>query len=304
MAKYCALAVCTSYWKPKEDYAAKIVEALVGKLVDGDFLVVSEKAVSIATGNIVDEKNVRSASSAKGLARFWMRVIWGYPLGIICRFGPRLLNRLRNYPLESGSRHKELALEQTGVLQALMFGSEGGIDGSNLPYSFVSLPIKDAAKVAEKIQRHITLHLKKNVCVIVADTDKTYRFRNFYFTPRPKPMKGIHSFGGVITYAAGHFFKLKRSSTPLAAYGCRLQADQALTITNIADRVRGPGSGATVWDMASRFHVDIKGVTWKMLSETKHKPLVIVRRRISQSIDNVNTSETIHRVVENQIFKE
>ena len=57
-------------------------------------------------------------------------------------FWARLLVRLRNYPLESGSRHKQLALEQAGVLQALMFGSEGGIDGSNLPYAYVSLPLK------------------------------------------------------------------------------------------------------------------------------------------------------------------
>ena len=80
-----------------------------------------------------------------------MRIAWGYPVGIMCRFGQRLLNRLRNYPLESGSRHKQLALEQAGVLQALMFGSEGGIDGSNLPFSYVSLPLENAGEVADEI---------------------------------------------------------------------------------------------------------------------------------------------------------
>jgi F420-0:gamma-glutamyl ligase-like protein len=51
-----------------------------------------------------------------------------------------------------------------------------------------------------------------------------------------------------------------------------------LTITNIADRARGPGSGATVWDMAARFGVSIDAVSWEMLGKIRHKPLVIVRR--------------------------
>jgi F420-0:gamma-glutamyl ligase-like protein len=163
-------------------------------------------------------------------------------------------------------------------MQALMFGSEGGIDGSNLAYSYVSLPLKNAGALAQLIQREILRKLSRDVCVIVADTDKTYKFHNFYFTPRPSPLKGIQSFGGVFTYAVGRMLKLKKSSTPLAVAGCSLGAGEALTITNIADRARGPGSGATVWDMAARFHVDIDGVSWEMLGAVRHKPLVIVRR--------------------------
>jgi F420-0:gamma-glutamyl ligase-like protein len=278
MIKYYALAVTTSYWKPKEDYIAKIISALDGKIEDGDFVVVSEKAVSTATGNLKDENSVESTLAARVLARFWMRIMWGYPLGVMCRFGQRLLGRLRNYPFEAGGRHKQLALEEAGVMQALMFGSEGGIDGSNLPYSYVSLPLKNPAEVAEKIRGQINLRLKRSVCVVVADTDKTYKLRNFYFTPRPKPMKGIKSFGGAAIYVLARLLKLKKSSTPLAVAGCGLQAGQALTITNVADRARGPGSGATVWDMASRFRVDVGGVSWEMLSEIRHKPLVIVRK--------------------------
>jgi F420-0:gamma-glutamyl ligase-like protein len=285
MTKYYALAVCTSYWKPKDDYIGKIIEALEGKIVDGDFVVVSEKAVSTATGNIIDENVVKPTLNARFLSRFWMRIAWGYPLGIMCSFGQRLLGRLRSYPLESGSRHKQLALEQTGFLQTLMFGSEGGIDGSNLPYSYVSLPLKNAAKVARKIQEQILLKLKRNVCVIIADTDKTYKFRNFFFTPRPKPMKGIHSFGGVTTYIVGRLLKLRKSSTPLAVVGCNLQASEALTITNMADRARAPGSGATVWDMAARFQVDINGVSWEMLSGIRHEPLVIVRKSMVKKVN-------------------
>jgi F420-0:gamma-glutamyl ligase-like protein len=278
MTKYYALALTTSYWKPRVSYIDKIIDVLEGKIEHRDFIVISEKAISIALGNIIDENSIHPSLNARLIVHFWMRIIWGYPLGIMCGFGQRFLGRLRKYPLEFGSRHKELALQQAGLLQALMFGSEGGIDGSNLPYSYVSLPLNNAPELAHEIQKEIMLKLQKGVCVIIADTDKTYRFRNFFFTSRPKPMNGIHSFGGVTMYIMGRVLKLKKSSTPLTVSGCHLEAGEALTITNIADKVRGPGSGATVWDMAARFQVGVNGVSWEMLSKIRHKPIVIVRK--------------------------
>ncbi len=278
MAKYQALAVVTSYWKPNENYLNCIEVALKDRIRSGDFVVISEKALSVAIGNIVEERKVVASRNAKFIADFWMRIIWGYNLGFLCGFGQRLLKRLRSYPLESGSRHKQLVLERSGLLQALMFGSEGGIDGSNLAYTYVSLPLQDACEFAKKIQTHIQTRLDRNINVIVADTDKTYRFYNFYFTPRPNSLKGIHCFGGVVTYVLGRILGLKRSSTPLAVAGCDLSATHALTLTNIADRARGVGSGATVWDMAARFNVDLDMVTWEMLSGVTHKPLVLVRK--------------------------
>ena len=280
MTKYSALALTTSYWKPGDNYINKITSALNDKIENGDFVVVSEKAISTALGNMVDESTVKPSLNAKLIARFWMKFGWGYSLGILSHFGPRLRRRLREYPFESGSRHKQITLQYSGLIQSLMFGSEGGIDGSNLPYSFVSLPLTNSSEIAKKIQKEIQMKMQKKVCVIIADTDKTYRFRNFFFTPRPRPLKGIYSFGGVATYIIGRILNFKKSSTPLAVAGCKLQASEALTITNIADKARGPGSGATVWDMAARFRVDINGVSWDMLSKIRHKPLVIVRRNV------------------------
>ena len=280
MVKYKALPIVTGFWKQKEDYLLCIVRAVAGKVVDGDFVVVSEKAISTAQGNIVDESKSVTSVSAKFLASFWMRIVWGYFLGVLCHFGQRLLKRLRRYSFEHGSKHKQVVLEYAGVVQALMFGSEGAIDGSNLPYSFVSLPLKNSQEVAEQIQKEIEYCLGKRVCVMVVDTDKTYKFGNFCFTPRPNPFKGIHSFNqfALILYVVGKFLRLHESSTPLAVVGLRLNAVEALKIANIADRVRGAGSGATVWDMASRFHVPVNGVTWDMLFQIEHKPIVIVRK--------------------------
>ena len=278
MTKYTALAITTNYWNPQDDYTAKILNAIENKVEDGDFVVVSEKAISTALGSMVDESTVKPSLCARVLAHFWMRLVWGYPLGMLCGFGQRLLKRLRDYPLESGSSHKQVALQYAGFWQALMFGSEGGIDGSNLPYSYVSLPLNNAESLAQEIKSQIGLRLRKNVCVIIADTDKTYKFRNLFFTPRPKPLKGIHSLGASSTYLIGRTLKLKKSSTPLTAAGCNLSASEALKITNIADKARGPGSGATVWDMAARFHVEVNEVSWEMLAAIRHKPIVIVRK--------------------------
>ena len=57
MTKYLALAISTNYWKPHSNYTDKIVNAIKDKIEDGDFVVVSEKAISTALGNMVDESH-------------------------------------------------------------------------------------------------------------------------------------------------------------------------------------------------------------------------------------------------------
>ena len=280
MPNYKALAIVTKYWRPGENYVKEIIEGIRGKIENGDFLVISEKAISTATNNIVDENNVKPSLSAKFIVKWWMPLVWGYFLGPLCHFRERMLRRFREYPLEEGSRHKQVAIKHAGLLQALMFGSEGGIDGSNLPYSFVSLPLKNAEEIAEKIHRQIIMKLRKKVFVVIADTDKTYSFKNFHFTPRPKPVKGIFSFGGFIAYVAGRVFKLKRRATPIAVAGCKISTEKALEIAEIANRERGFGAGRTVWDMAEKFKVDLANVSWNMLDTVKHKPIVIIREEV------------------------
>jgi len=279
MAKYKLLVISTKYWRPKENYLVEIIKNVEGKIVDGDFLVISEKAISTASNNIVDENCINPSLSAKFIAKYWMRIIWGYFLGPLCHFQGKLLQNLREYPSDVGSHHKQVAIWQSGLMQALMFGSEGGIDGSNLPYSYVSLPLNDAPEIAEKIREEIWLHLRKKVFVFIVDTDKTYSFKNFHFTPRPKPIRGIHSFGGFVTYVIGRIFRLKKRATPIALAGCKLSAEKVLEIADVANRARGFGAGRTVWSMAERFRVKLNEVSWEMLETVKHKPIVIVRSK-------------------------
>lgn len=274
---YRAIAVLTPYWKPGEDYLEKIVESIKGKVDDGDFVTISEKAISTALGNIVDESTVKPGWTARFLAKYWMRRIWGYVLGPLSRLRRKTVQRLRKYPLKEGSAHKQVVLERAGFLHSLMYGSEGGIDASNLPYSFVSLPLENAQKIAETIRRRIKSRLRKETVVMIVDTDKTYSFRNFYFTHRPRPIQGIHSCRGFLAFAFGRFLKMKRRATPIAVAGSEIGVEEALEIAEMANRLRGFGAGRTVWDMAERFRVPITSVTWEMLNRIKHKPIVVVK---------------------------
>jgi len=271
------IALAIGYWRPGEDYELQIVKALEGKVENGDVVTISEKAISTATGNIVDEKPIKAYMPARLLAGFWMRIAWAYLLGIFCHLRKRTVNRFRSYPVEEGSKHKQLALDEAGFLQALMHGSEGGIDGSNLPYSYVSLTLKNAQEIAEQIREKIHTELGKNVVVMIVDTDKTYTYGNFHFTPRPKPIRGIRSRGGVCAYLLGRFLKLKMRSTPIALSGSGISAETALQIAETANKARGCGAGRNVWDMAETFGVALTEVTWEMLEKVEHRPIVIVR---------------------------
>ena len=275
--RYKAVAIETGYWKPKDNYIKQIINAIKNTVDNGDIVTVSEKAVSTALGNLIDEKTVDPSRFARFIAKYWMRIVWPYILGPICHLRQKTIQQLRSYPAEEGSRHKQLALQQGGFLQALMHGSEGGIDGSNIPQTYVSLPLENAQEIANKIREQIEIELGKTVTVAVVDTDKTYSWWGFHFTPRPNPINGIHSLGGVLAYMAGRAFKLKKRATPLAVVGARITTEEAIEIAKIANRTRGSGAGRTVWDMAKTFNVDLSEVTWKMLDTVKHRPVVIIR---------------------------
>lgn len=277
MCKLRAEAIKTGYWLPGENYLERIADAIRERAFDGDIIVVSEKAICTAKGLLINEEKIKPSLLARFLARFWMRLIWGYFLGILCHLKAKNILRLRSYPLKEGAAHKEVALRYAGLLNALMWGSEGGIDGSNLPYAYVSLQLKNSQKVAEEIQVYLKKRLGRNLVVMIVDTDKTYSFRSFHFTHRPGALKGIHTFFGFIAYVVGRSLKLKRRPTPLALAGAMISTDAALTIADIAEKARGYGAGRTVWDMAEKFGAGLTSVTWNMLKKIEHKPIVIVR---------------------------
>jgi len=270
-------AIRTEYWIPGDNYLEIVAKALDGKVDDGDIVAISEKALSTAKGRIVDESNVQPGVMARLLAHLWMRMVWGYFLGRICNLKEENVQRLRTYPLREGSRHKQVALWYAGFLEALLWGSEGGIDASNLPYSFVSLTLDCPSATAEEIRLYLAEKLGKKVAVMIVDTDKTYTLGRFHFTHRPKPLKGIRTLG-FFAYVIGRTFRLKRRSTPLAIAGFSVDVDVALNLAEAAHRRRGSGGGRTVWEMAEKFGVGVTEVTWNMLRNLRHKPIVVFKR--------------------------
>ena len=272
-----AKAIATKYWTPGTNYLEEIVKAIKGKIRDGDVITVSEKAISTAIGNIVDESKVKPGKIAYLIAKYWMRIVWGYILSFLARMKPENIRRIRDYPLVEGACHKQTIIQYAGVLQVLNVWSENGIDGSNLPYAYVSLPLENAREIAEKIREHIKRKLGRKIAVIIVDTDKTYSFRNFHFSCRPCTVKGIFYIKCFLAYILGRFLKLKQRATPVAAAGLDLDAENLLRIADFSNRLRGFGAGRTVWDMAEAFSTYLTCVSWEMLNRMKHKPIVIVR---------------------------
>ena len=268
----------TRYWMPGEDYAKNIAESIKSQVDEEDFVVVSEKAISTANGNIIDEGKVKPGIIAKLLARIWMRFVWGRFLGLLCNLHPDAIEHLKKYPLIEGASHKQLAIRTSTILQSLKHGSEGGIDLSNLPYAYACLPLKDPDRIAEKIRLEILKTTSKPTTVIISDTDSTFTYRNIHFTAHPNPIQGIFSFGGFLTFVIGRFFKLKQRATPNAVNGNELQIEDSLRLAELGHRVRGSGAGRTIWDVAKRFDVGLSEVNWDMMNDVPHYPVVLIRQ--------------------------
>jgi len=254
------------------------VDAVKGRLKDGDVIVVSEKALSVAMGNLVDESRVKPGFFAKFLAYCWVRYLWGYLLGSACHLRGEMIRQFRAYPRE-GAAHKQVALEHVGLLHALKPFSEGGIDVSNLPFCFACLPLGDPERIALEILRKVRVVTKKRVGLMIVDTDETFSLGELHLATRRSQVRGIHSGWRVLAYIFGRMFGLKRRATPLAVVGCDLSVEEALDVAELAHHARKYGAGRTAWDIAERFEVGLTEVTWEMLESVEHRPIVIVRRR-------------------------
>lgn len=270
-------SVKTKFWRPGQDYLKVIVESVQPLLRNEDIVVISEKAISTSLGNIVDESKVVPGFLAKLLVIIWMRLFWGFFLGNICRFKESSINHLRFYPLEEGASHKQVVLRRSGFLSALKYGSEGGIDISNMPSSFACLPLERPEIQARQIYEELKKKTGKNITVIISDTDSTFSLHNLHFTSHPHPIKGIKSFGGVLPFILGRALKLRQRATPLAVGGVKIKVEEALLFAEIAHHIRGSGAGRTIWDMVKRYGVNFSEITWNMLDKVNHFPIVLIR---------------------------
>lgn len=272
------LPLRTKYWKPGTPLLNEIIKILKGRIRDDDFIVISEKAVCTSLGSIVDESKVKAGRVGYLLAKYWMRIIWGYFLGYVARLDLKNIQRIRRYPIQEGAAHKEVSLRSVGLYESLKNWSEGGIDTSNLPYHLSSLPLKNPKEIVSQIEREVFLKLGCRINIILGDSDKTFSFRTFHFSTRKSHTQNIHNFG-VFGFIAGRLLRCRPRSTPIAYIGRWVGVNFLLNLTAHANKARGFGAGRTVWDMAERFGSSITEVTWEMLESVDHYPVVIIRFR-------------------------
>ena len=265
------------YWRLGTDYVSEITERVKNYIESGDILAVSEKAISTATGNIVDEAHVKPGSLAWFLSSFWTRRLWGGPLGMLVGLRRQTIENLRNYPLEDGAAHKQLALSHVGLLQSLRHYSEGGIDVSNLPFAYVSLPLRCPLKNALRIREHILEVTGKEVTVMIMDGDTTYSWRNLHLAPRKVDAPGLIHFGGVMTFLIGRILGFRARQTPIALAGSPINPDRALWYARLFHSQCGGGAGRTAWSMSKKMDTSLTGVTWEMLESVEHFPISIIR---------------------------
>ncbi|MCW4049654.1 MAG: coenzyme F420-0:L-glutamate ligase [Candidatus Bathyarchaeota archaeon] len=272
-----AIRFRTHYWRPGTDYATEIAETIKNRVADNDIVAVSEKAISTASGHLIDEARVRPSKLSKLLVDPWITRVWAGPLGRITKLKDTTIDNLRNYPREEGAAHKQVALSTVGLLQSLRHYSEGGIDASNLPFSYVSLPLADSYESASRIRDAVKENTGKDVTVMIVDGDTTYSWRNLHIAPRNVSTPGLIHLGGFLTFIIGRICGLRARQTPIAISGNPINPDRALWLARRFHRLCAGGAGRTVWSMSSKMDTGLTGVTWEMLESVDHYPVSILR---------------------------
>ncbi len=270
---YIVIPIETGYIKPNENLNS-IINPAKEIMEDRDYLVIAETPVSVSQGRLVDESRYNPSLKAKFLTTVWSKYLWGYVFGPILGIKKRTIKNLRRLPKETYA-HKEVVLQLYGLKHALKPASEAGIDLSNAPGSCVSLLPENPQKVAKQLKAEIG----KNVCVMIIDTDATYKKNGKYFTGLPIAIDGIEANKGVIGYVKGQLGE-NMGSTPL---GCseNISVEEGLKIANIAEDYQKSLATemSTIHSVKSVLGTDESSVTIEALDSITHTPAVIIRKK-------------------------
>ena len=270
---YIVIPIETGYIIPNENLNS-IINPAKEIMEDGDYLVIAETPVSVSQGRLVDESRYSPSLKAKFLTTVWSKYLWGYVFGPILGIKKRTIKNLRRLPKETYA-HKEVVLQLYGLKHALKPASEAGIDLSNAPGSCVSLLPENPQKVAKQLKAEIG----KNVCVMIIDTDATYKKNGKYFTGLPIAIDGIEANKGVIGYVKGQLGE-NMGSTPL---GCseNISVEEGLKIANIAEDYQKSLATemSTIHSVKSVLGTDESSVTIEALDSITHTPAVIIRKK-------------------------
>ena len=269
---YMVIPIETGYIKPNEDLSSIIIPARE-LMENGDYLVIAETPISVSQGRLIDESEYTPSLTAKFLTTVWSKYLWGYIFGPILKIKKRTIKNLRRLPEETKA-HKEVVLQLYGLKHALKPASEAGIDLSNAPGTCVSLLPENPEKVACDIKEEIG----KEVCVMIIDTDATYRKNGKYFTGLPIAIDGIEADKGFFGYVKGQLGE-NMGSTPL---GCSedISVEKGLKIANIAEDYQKSLSTEmkTIHSVKKVLGTSETGVTIEDLDSITHTPAVIIRK--------------------------
>jgi F420-0:gamma-glutamyl ligase-like protein len=279
---YVAIPLKSEVWRPKTDFKNKIVEMIKDVVADDDYVVVSEKALSVALERLYDESLIESDPFSKIMTYLTTRVLWGALLGRVCKLSPETVCLLRSYPLTDGARHKKLALRLGGPFQAFKPTSEAGIDTTNVPGYLVSLPLEKPFEVAREIQKHVAEKLKISVRVVIADSDKCYRLKpipRLILTSRKTKLPSSVNLGFLSFLVARALNRLfSPYATPLGFSPRDIDLNELLIVSELADRARGPGAGRTILEVEKKLGVKATEITWETLNSFPHYPVVVVKK--------------------------
>lgn len=267
------------YWLPGTDVSDIILKEYGRVLDHGDIIIISDKALSVAHGYIYDESRISSGTTYRVAAYLVSRVLWGRVLS--SPFSKELRDILLNTPIDLVSKHKRLALYIGGIKHLVKPVSEAGIDTTNLPHSYVSLPIREVTSLLRKIRREIESSLGIEISILVADTDKTYKVKglNLAFSTRPSAVRNVIDLGGY-AYLLGKYFRrhFVECPTPVAYLGRELSLDQILWLCKAVEERRGYGAGRNIMEMYRNLGVSsYNDITWRKLDEVKHYPVIVAR---------------------------
>jgi F420-0:gamma-glutamyl ligase-like protein len=271
------------YWIPGTNVVDEIVKAYGKLLRDGDLIAISEKAICTAKGNIYDESRITSVDPITKISSYIVnKVLWGKVLS--SKLPSEAVEMIRWVPIRYVASHKKLALKYGGLIQFLKPYSEAGIDATNLPYTYVSLPLREADREARYIKYKVERKLKIKVNILIVDTDRTFKIKgvdNIAITTRPSTIKGLIDMGG-LGFIIGKIFKNKffeEYPTPIAYKGEYMNLTDILRATKFADKLMGHGFGRDVMEMLRRMGKgSFEEIKWIDMYRIKHYPAVVIRK--------------------------
>jgi F420-0:gamma-glutamyl ligase-like protein len=271
------------YWIPGTNVVDEIVKAYGKLLRDGDLIAISEKAICTAKGNIYDESRIVSVDPITKISSYIVnKVLWGKVLS--SKLPSEAVEMIRWVPIRYVASHKKLALKYGGLIQFLKPYSEAGIDATNLPYTYVSLPLREADREARYIKYKVERKLKIKVNILIIDTDRTFKIKgvdSIAITTRPSTIKGLIDMGG-LGFIIGKIFKNKffeEYPTPIAYKGEYMNLTDILRATKFADKLMGHGFGRDVMEMLRRVGKgSFEEIKWIDMYRIKHYPAVVIRK--------------------------